>query len=77
MHRIPEAQWLGPDDLAMCQAVLEQACSEVGVDLTSLDAGILASVVLALFNSGVRDRNDLLERVRARYENFRSLDIPL
>ena len=73
MLRIPQSQFLSPDDLATCQRVFDQICAEAKSDRRSVDGEALASAVLASFQRGIVDEEELLEAVRARRNEFAQL----
>ena len=70
MLRIPQSQFLSPDDLAICQRVFDQICVDAKLDRASVDGKALASTVLAAFQSGIVEDAELLAAVRARRANF-------
>ncbi|MER8574574.1 hypothetical protein NKG99_24180 [Mesorhizobium sp. M1409] len=55
MLRIPQSQFLSPDDLATCQRVFNQICADARLDRKSVDGELLASTVLAAFQHGFVD----------------------
>jgi hypothetical protein len=55
--------FLNPDDLQLCKRVFESACAELGMDGSSLDSHIVASAVLSIFQTGLRDEAGLLTAV--------------
>ena len=73
MLRIPQSHFLSPDDLATCQRVFNQICAEAKSDRRSVDGEALASAVLASFQRGIVDEEELLEAVRARRNEFAQL----
>lgn len=70
MLRIPQSQFLSPDDLAICQRVFDQICADARLDRTSVDGEILASTVLTAFQSGIVEDAELLAAVRAHRADF-------
>ncbi|WP_027062312.1 hypothetical protein [Mesorhizobium loti] len=57
---------LEPEDLNMCKRVFDHSCRELGLDGSSLENQLLASRILALFQSGIHDEQQLLAAVTAR-----------
>lgn len=70
MLRIPQSQFLSPDDLAICQRVFDQICVDAKLDRASVDGKALASTVLAAFQTGIVEDAELLAAVRAHRANF-------
>lgn len=70
MLRIPQSQFLSPDDLAICQRAFDQICVDARLDRKSVDGELLASTVLAAFQSGITEGAELLAAVRARRNDF-------
>ncbi|RWC26682.1 MAG: hypothetical protein EOS27_24455 [Mesorhizobium sp.] len=75
MLRIPQSHFLSPDDLATCQRVFNQICADARLDHSSLDSETLASAVLASFQRGIVDEEELLQAMRARRGQFTHLPI--
>jgi hypothetical protein len=76
MRRLFDSEFLHPNELAMCQRVLEKACMEVGLDHNYADGEIVASIVLSLFQVGITDEAALIKQVRIRRDNFLSSQTP-
>ncbi|MER9309778.1 hypothetical protein NKI51_10710 [Mesorhizobium australicum] len=70
MLRIPQSQFLSPDDLAICQRVFDQICVDAKLDRASVDGVTLALTVLAAFQNGIVADDELLAAVRARRADF-------
>jgi len=60
---VANANFLGPEDLALCQRVLDRICAESPCDI---DSELLASNVLMAFQHGVMDEAALVAEVRAK-----------
>ena len=60
------ADFLSPDDLALCQRVFDQICAEAHWERSGIDSEILASRILANFQQGVTEELMLAAKVRAR-----------
>jgi len=67
-------EFLAPDNLAMCQRILEQLCIDANLDRTSSGAEELAATVLTVFQlypgateaellASIRDRRNDLEKL--------------
>jgi hypothetical protein len=61
---------LRPEDLAICQHVFDQICADGSRDAASLDAEFIASTVLTMFRSGMREEAELLAKVRSLQDQF-------
>ncbi|BAB52951.1 MULTISPECIES: hypothetical protein [Mesorhizobium] len=57
---------LSPHDLAICERVFEQACSDENLDPLDPDAEILAVMVVSIFRNAHTSERELLEAVRSR-----------
>ncbi|MGX5831746.1 hypothetical protein [Mesorhizobium sp. 43Arga] len=57
---------LSPHDLAICERVFEQVCSDENLDPLDPDAEILAVMVVSIFRNAHTSERELLEAVRAR-----------
>lgn len=57
---------LGPEDLAMCKRVFDQACRRLALDPSSMENEFVASRILALFKAGFLNEQELLAEVIAR-----------
>jgi len=75
MLRIPQSRFLGPDALATCQRVFNRICADAKLERRSVDGEALASAVLASFQRGIVDEEELLEAMRARRAEFTHLPI--
>ncbi|WP_084508022.1 hypothetical protein [Mesorhizobium sp. WSM3224] len=75
MLRVPQSQFLGPEDLAICQRVFDRICADANLDRKSVDGQVLALTVLAFFQRGVTDHDELLAAVLGRREDFTKLGI--
>jgi len=54
---------LNPDDLTLCKRVFDRACEDLNLDNQSLENEWIAMDVLALFQRGLHDENQLLAAV--------------
>jgi len=64
-------QFLGPEDLALCQRVFDQICADASLDRLSIEAEDLAAAVLSAFHcSPNRTEADLLAVIRSRRNDF-------
>jgi hypothetical protein len=71
LSQIPENEFLGPEDLALCQRVFDQICADASWDRASIDAEDLAAMVLDAFQlSPNRTEGDLLAAIRSRRNDF-------
>ncbi|RRH89561.1 hypothetical protein EH240_33810 [Mesorhizobium tamadayense] len=70
MLRVPQSQFLGPEDLAICQRVFDQICADAMLDRDSTDSQALALTVLTFFQRGAVDHDELLAAVLSRLEEF-------
>ncbi|RWK55818.1 MAG: hypothetical protein E5X43_08405 [Mesorhizobium sp.] len=71
MSRFPQSEFLGPEDLALCQRVFDQICADASLDSTSIEAEDLAAMVLSAFQrSPDKTEADLLAAIRARRNDF-------
>jgi len=70
LRRIPQSEFLGPDDLALCQRVFDQICTDANWDRDCPDSQILASVILAAFQHGTTNEAELLAAMRERRNDF-------
>jgi hypothetical protein len=59
-----QSDFLGPEDLALCQRVFEQVCSDDKMDPGCIDSEDLAAAVLTTFQRGVTNEAELLAAVR-------------
>ncbi|SDA90646.1 hypothetical protein [Mesorhizobium qingshengii] len=57
---------LSPHDLAICERVFEQVCSDENLDPLDPDAEILAVMVVSIFRNAHTSERELLEAVRSR-----------
>ncbi|RWB75868.1 MAG: hypothetical protein EOQ50_10320 [Mesorhizobium sp.] len=64
LRRIPQSEYLEPEDLQLCRRVFEQACAEIGFDPSSAQSEALATAVLGIFQSGIGEEADLQDRIR-------------
>jgi hypothetical protein len=70
----PQSEYLGPDDLALCQRVFDQICTDANWDRTSIEAEELAAMVLYAFHlSPNRTEADLLAAIRSRRNDFEKM----
>jgi len=63
-HKLEAA--LRPDDLAVLQAALAKVCEMRGDDLTSAKAEQHAKLLIALFQSGIRNGHQLVAMLTGR-----------
>jgi len=70
LSRIPQSDFLGPDDLALCQRVFDQICTDAKWDRDCADSEILASVIFTTFKNGTVNEADLLAAMRERRNHF-------
>jgi hypothetical protein len=65
------SQFLGPEDLALCQRVFDQISADASLDSKSIEAEDLAAAVLTAFHcSPNRTEADLLAAIRSRRNDF-------
>ncbi|MER8524472.1 MULTISPECIES: hypothetical protein [unclassified Mesorhizobium] len=57
---------LSPHDLAICERVFDQVCSDENFDPLDPDTEILAVMVVAIFRNAHTSERELLEAVRSR-----------
>jgi hypothetical protein len=57
---------LRPDDLALLQNALIKVCEIRGEEITSLEAQEHAKVTIMLFQSGIRNRHQLIAMLTGR-----------
>ncbi|AID28121.1 hypothetical protein BFX40_12090 [Mesorhizobium sp. SEMIA 3007] len=62
---------LSPHDLAICERVFEQVCSDEKLDPLDPDAEILAVMVVSIFRNARTSERELLEAVRSRRQRLR------
>ena len=72
-NRNPQSEFLSPQDLAVCQRVFNQVCTDDNLDHDCIDGQILASTVLRLFQQGFVDEAALLFEIRAHRDDFMKL----
>lgn len=74
MLRKLQSEFLGPEDLALCQRVFDLVCADARLDKLSLDGQLLASTVVTTFQSlpGISEP-DLLASIRGRRDDFEKL----
>ncbi|PAP96294.1 hypothetical protein CIT31_06360 [Mesorhizobium wenxiniae] len=71
LSRFPHNQFLGPEDLALCQRVFDQICAGASLERQSIEAEDLAAAVLTAFHcSPNRTEADLLAAIRSRRNDF-------
>jgi hypothetical protein len=71
LSRFPQSEFLGPEDLALCQQVFNQICADASLDSTSIEAEDLAAAVLTAFHcSPNRTEADLLAAIRSGRNDF-------
>lgn len=63
MLRFPHGQFIGPEDLAVCQRVFDQICAEAKIDRNWDEGEVLAVTVLTFFQHGFAEYDDLLAAV--------------
>ena len=63
---VADANFLGPEDLALCQRVFDRICAESKTAPSDIDSELLASNVLMAFQHGVMDEAALVAEVRAK-----------
>jgi hypothetical protein len=67
-------QFLAPEDLATCQLVFDQICADASLHPTSIDAEMLASTVITVFQiDPSRTGAELLAAIRDRRNDFEKL----
>ncbi|MER9328577.1 hypothetical protein [Mesorhizobium sp. M0488] len=67
-------QFLASEDLAMCQRVFDQICADASLHPTSIDAEMLASTVLTVFQlEPSKTEAELLVSIRDRRNDFEKL----
>ncbi|TIR27963.1 MAG: hypothetical protein E5V28_19880 [Mesorhizobium sp.] len=65
------SQFLGPEDLALCQRVFDQICADASLGSKSIEAEDLAAAVLTAFHcSPNRTEADLLAAIRSGRNDF-------
>ncbi|KRB34241.1 hypothetical protein ASD99_00995 [Mesorhizobium sp. Root695] len=69
LSRIPQSEFLGPEELAICQCVFDQLCIESQLERGSVDGEALAFIVLSVFQRGTVKEADLLAEMQARRKN--------
>jgi hypothetical protein len=71
LSRFPQSEFLGPEDLTLCQRVFDQICADASLDSTSIEAEDLAAMVLSAFKrSPDKTEADLLAAIRSRRNDF-------
>ena len=70
LSRNPQSEFLGPDDLALCQRVFDQACADDNMDCSGVLGEMLASTVIGTFQRGFVNEADLLIEVRRRRDDL-------
>ena len=70
LNRNPQSEFLSPKDLATCQRVFDQACTDENLYHTCIDSQILASTVLSTFQRGIVNEADLLDEIRSLRDDF-------
>ncbi|MER8555135.1 hypothetical protein NKH37_23610 [Mesorhizobium sp. M1217] len=60
----PSGHGFYPNDLAICQRVFDQVCSERKLDPSSPEVDGLAATLISLFGNGCTDEATLLELFR-------------
>ncbi|KRB23824.1 hypothetical protein ASD99_29505 [Mesorhizobium sp. Root695] len=75
MQRTLKSDFLGPEDLTICQHVFDQICADARLsDRQSLDAQLLASTVLTVFQASPEmSKADLLAAILSRRNDFDKL----
>lgn len=69
-NRVLKNEFLGPEDLALCQRVFVQMCADARLDRLSLDAELLAAAILSTFQRMPVGEAELLEAIRSRRADF-------
>jgi hypothetical protein len=64
------SDFLGPEDLALCQRVFRQIIADANLDRTSIDAELVAAAVLAAFQRMPASEAEFLEAMRSRRAEF-------
>ena len=59
-----------PNDLAMLQRVFDEVCADGNHAGDGVDAEIIASTLLSLFQCGTTDEATLLTKMRSRQPDF-------
>jgi hypothetical protein len=70
MLRARQSQFLGAEDRALCQRVVDQVTADAKWYGTTIDGQLLAMTTLTLFQFGVVNETNLLAHVRARRDDF-------
>ena len=70
LSRNPQSEFLGPQDLAVCQRVFDRVCMDSNLNHTCIDSQILASTVLRVFQQGFVNETDLVSEIRAHRYDF-------
>lgn len=63
MLRSPQRQFIGPEDLAVCQRVFDQISADARIGRDTDDGKVLASAVLTFFQRGFVEHDKLLAAV--------------
>jgi hypothetical protein len=72
MLRAPQSQFLGIEDRALCQRVVDRVTADGKWYDTTIDGHLLAMTTLTLFQFGVVNETNLLAHVRAKRGDFTS-----